>query len=101
MRSEFSRRSTVRRTFCAAATLAAGGISADFRVLLLRRTSLGFAPFEVARCSDRDDVVVEDADREGVRRPVFFLAAALPRPPAVLVAMVPALHSVVMLRSAV
>jgi hypothetical protein len=53
VRSEFSRRSTVRRTFCAAATLAAGGVSADFRVAFLR----GFDPFEVVRRRDRDDAV--------------------------------------------
>jgi hypothetical protein len=37
VQSEFSRHSTVRRTFCAAATLAAGGVSADFRVTLFAR----------------------------------------------------------------
>lgn len=49
---EFSRRSTVRRTFRAAATLAAGGESADFRVTLLA----GFDPFAVVRRRDRHHV---------------------------------------------
>ncbi len=74
VRSEFSRRSTVRRTFCAAATLAAGGVSADFRVTLL----LGFDPFMVVRRRDRDDVV-EESDRDVLRRAAFVLVAALLR----------------------
>lgn len=92
---EFSRRSTVRRTFRAAATLAAGGESADFRVTLLA----GFDPFAVVRRRDRD-AAEDDADRDVLRRAGFFLVAAL-RPPAVLVAMVPALHVDVMPVSAV
>jgi hypothetical protein len=61
---------------------------------------LGFDPFEVVLRRDRDDVVEEDADRDLLRRAAFFLVAAL-RPPAVLVAMVPVLHFVVMPVSAV
>ena len=85
VRSEFSRRSTVHRTFCAAATLAAGGVSADFRVTLL----LGFGPFMVVRRRDRDDVVEAVADRDVLRRAAFVLVAALLRPPAALVGVVP------------
>ena len=85
VRSEFSRRSTVHRTFCAAATLTAGGVSADFRVTLL----LGFSPFMVVRRRDRDDVVEAVADRDVLRRAAFVLVAALLRPPAALVGMVP------------
>jgi hypothetical protein len=53
----------------------------------------------VVRRRDRD-AVEDDADRDVLRRAGFFLVAAL-RPPAVLVAMVPALHVVVMPVSAV
>ena len=70
---EFSRRSTVRRTFRAAATLAAGGESADFRVTLLA----GFDPFAVVG-RDRD-AAEDDADRDVLRRAGFFLVACCGR----------------------
>jgi len=55
----------------------------------------------VVRRRDRDDVVEAVADRDVLRRAAFVLVAALLRPPAALVGMVPVLRFVVMLVPAV
>ena len=57
--------------------------------------------FVVVRRRDRDDVVEAVADRDVLRRAAFVLVAALLRPPAALVGMVPVLRFVVMLVPAV